>query len=197
MAAVQVNVNAGDSFWAIAAFFASAVVALGTSWLAVETRRLARQTAQEVSAQWRPVVIAVSDATLTRLKPATSSYAFRLTLANDGGGPALNAGAQLTVGDDSSGQEIWLGVIRSRDGTAIAVSCDFSHIDIPPLDTRAYEFHVKVWAEDVAGTVYETSLSYDVLPDARGRADLMDQGSSIALKRMELSPPRALVGARV
>jgi hypothetical protein len=185
----------GDSFWTIAAFFASAVVALGTSWLAVETRRLARQTAQEVGAQWRPVVIAVHDARLTRTKQATSSYAFRLTLANDGGGPALNAGARLTFADNESGQEIWLGVVRSRAGTAIAVPCDFSQIDIPPLDTRIYEFRVKVWAEDVAGTVYETTLTYDVLPDARGRADLTEQGSSVALKRMELAPPRALRGA--
>ncbi|MBV8735142.1 MAG: hypothetical protein JO120_10210 [Solirubrobacterales bacterium] len=86
---------------------ASLAVAVGTlllaaftAFLAYETRRVAGDTEEDVTAQWRPVLIAVGTSVSVERSPGDSDGEVSFTLVNTGQGPAINT--TVTLKSESS-----------------------------------------------------------------------------------------------
>ncbi len=136
---------------AIASALATILLAFFTWRLAVQTRALAGETEQDVSAQWRPVLIATRPATLSHV--VNQPVGFDCRLENVGGGPALNTRASL--GD----QTAELGVIK-RDGER------GNTFAVIPNQQEAPTLEITAVYEDVAGRRYQTLLTYAVPDEA-------------------------------
>jgi hypothetical protein len=69
------------------------LLALATFWLAKSTRKVADETAEELRAQWRPVLIPADSSRLLGIRDLDNALV--MTIRNGGRGPALYVRAQL------------------------------------------------------------------------------------------------------
>jgi hypothetical protein len=87
-----------SSLAAILAFGATVLLAWFTYRLALETRRLAGDSEEDLRSNWRPVVLAAS-ALQCEVVPSDEGMALvaKVRLANEGRGPAFNLRANISV----------------------------------------------------------------------------------------------------
>jgi hypothetical protein len=94
---VLVDAIALSSFASLCVAIGTLLLAAFTAFLAYETRRVARDTEEDVSAEWRPVLIATEQPpTNAGVGGGGTSGFITVHLTNVGRGPALNTSVSVT-----------------------------------------------------------------------------------------------------
>jgi hypothetical protein len=176
-----------------------ALVAIGTlalafmtAALALSTRRLARETAEEVQGQTRPLVVpAGGEADVSeRIGVAGNEY-FEMTvrLRNIGAGPALNFDLRIGGPESTATALAALGAGSERDAVIRVplIEGEGAH----PFTRRTSSIHVEYY--DLAGRVYTTTIPIMSAPIALGqRARLgyyITLGATSVVRQAPISSP--------
>lgn len=157
------------------------VLALGTTWLARATRKLAREAGAETRANWQPVLVPDVEAALPDGRGgAPMKGSLRIGVRNVGRGPALRTSLLLWEGEErpTHADKTYRGQAPS-DVVPPDERVEFVWLDFdPPKPPKGEGIHV--WAQlrgmitygDVTYSKYETALSVGIRID--GVASLID-----------------------
>jgi hypothetical protein len=190
---LAVVLSAVDHPWRLdLSTLAALLVATGTgalafyTWrLARQTRNLARETEEDVRAEWRPVLIA--GGSLDAVAGAGSDRcSVSLRLANVGRGPALNT--EVTISSQATSEEetsdkLRVGTIRpDREGTATTPMSTMLYRDVVegPRSWLTYMVRVNYW--DLSGRLNETVLAFDDPEKGRRAPAPPSQGVGLSLE---------------
>lgn len=154
-----------SSLAATIAGLGTALLALFTWRLAAETRSLARETGEDVRAEWRPVITSDHDATAVfRDDWGVKLVSFFVSIENHGRGPALRVSATARIdGEDDP-------PVQSVDRYAVIDRGDPKSFDFPappfprPRENETLHIVVDVIYEDLAERQFVTRLSYEFRP---------------------------------
>jgi hypothetical protein len=157
------NGGFGELGWDSLVAIGTLVLALVTAWLAWSTRKLARETADDVSSQLRPVLIDSAEGVLVVGYPQDSDQgAFTLAVKNVGPGPALNARAEIFIKyrNDSWTWETGVGTVGP--GAAAGGQRIWP---VPPIYAEAQPepditCEISCVYEDVANGIHRTVFNY-------------------------------------
>lgn len=146
----------------------TALLALFTWRLASDTRRLAYETAEDVRAEWRPVVIPEGNEHYVEYASGQEVGTLLLSLSNAGRGPAINvfveATSETSVG--SRRGDVTLGTMAPGKSVPARISgLLFRDSSGDPQRSRL-EYYVTVTYEDLSKSQHETVLR--LFDDARG-----------------------------
>lgn len=122
------------------------LLAIGTFWLAKSTSKVATESAEELRAQWRPVLIPADSSRLLGIRD--SDDALVMSIRNSGRGPALHIRAQL----DPLGMspDDW-GRAAVADGAEAELA--FSHMPTLPAAMQLLLDY-----RDLTGRAYATAI---------------------------------------
>jgi len=138
-------------------------LAVETKALTTETKRLAGATEEDVSANWRPVLVCVGGLTAAANRDAEKSYDFgdvRVRLHNAGRGPALGlhvAADSLAVQDRIRTDMTGFGS-TVNPGDAVHVTFPGHLLRDPGQQTLAYT--IRAQYADLQGRVFETDIRF-------------------------------------
>lgn len=144
--------------WTAVAGLATALLAVVTWWLARSTRELARETEQDVSALWRPILVLAEPqrARVTICPPGSGRpyyLAVDLEVRNVGQGPALNTNA----GDLDGKPRTWGTISNTIPVDHSGQARIYGHRDV--LGDRgesSFLRSMKVEYSDIAGHTHQT-----------------------------------------
>ena len=142
-----------------------ALVAVGTLslagftvWLAWSTRKLAKETAQDVAATFRLVLIDAGDGWAAYSYPGNEGGSGSVAVKNVGPGPALNAHVAVTVrfnGHTETTLSAGLGSVGPRQSGRAQMT------NLPRFDAgKPLELDVACSYEDLAGARHRTVFAY-------------------------------------
>jgi hypothetical protein len=165
------NPGAWDFGWNSLVAIGTLSLAAFTVWLAWSTRRLAIETADEIAADFRPVLIDAAGESITVDYPqrATGPGGVELAVRNVGPGPAMNATVQFVI---RSGKNDWTS--PAFDVGTIAPDERAPHLlaGVPIVHGDVMVNAELVWRyEDLAQKKLRTEFSYEL--------DTRSEGASV------------------
>ena len=160
-----------DFGWDSLVAIGTLALALFTVWLAWSTRRLAKQTSDEVAADFRPVLIDAQQGTVQIDYPQVAGQegTTRVAVQNVGPGPAMNTKARLRLkfSDKEWSSEIDLGTIAPGQPAAAGV------VSVPVIVDRPITAELECEYEDLAEKTHRTEFSYE--SDTTGGGEVWPQ----------------------
>jgi hypothetical protein len=152
--------------WNEVVAISTGVLAAFTAWLAWSTRSLARETGEDVRAEFRPVLIDGGQGGLTIAYGANGLGNAIVHVLNVGAGPAINTEAIIRVvqGDECSLSE---GVSVGTVGPEKAGGAQVAIFDVRPKMNVPTSLQVEYVYSDLAGRGYRTVLTYDPVFESR------------------------------
>ncbi len=159
--------------WTAVAAIATALLAVMTWWLAVSTRKLAKETTQDVAAAFRPVVLGDAPEIEVSAKTMHDEHEvirFSIRLVNEGHGPALNCRYEVEGGSvqpDSSYRRTRsvpskpFPSVRLKE--SVTLEPGLMTTPPPPYEGRALpqRYIVTLRYEDIGQNEHTTVLTYE------------------------------------
>jgi hypothetical protein len=172
------------TFWEPLTAIGTLTLAAFTAYLALSTRRLARNAGDEVRANWRPVLVIQANYSSVGGTPSVRLHERELWLnvRNVGRGPALHVRATLDLDQDERAAQAWSEILAPDEFTALS----WPEFEPPPLDPtpaawKSSPVFGRIECEDVSSAKYITYFNIRFGPDGLKIGDLYVKSDPILL----------------